>query len=279
MKISLKFFLLCLACAALSAWAQSFTFDYPKGWKLEWVTDKKNKSAAPDAQFTSETDRIIAGVSILQGRDASGLNPDQLQDIIMAMAIDSVPKSLEGKANVVAFGNNSTGMYIRLTDKNSKSDYKYLTVAIHRNGKELALGQMTSNDDDGAMLGKFLDVVKSIVAGPAQVVRTSIGGTKSANKELWGAIATEPVTGDTDPYYGIGGGNSQAEAEENAQSFCREAGAKHCVVRVAYTQCGAYAVTTSGFGTGTGPTKKTAEKIALNACNGKNCNVVASDCN
>lgn len=277
MKKYMTLIWLLLALAAMPALAQKFTFDYPKAWTLETVPDQKDPSAAPTAQFTSESDNIVAGVSILQGRDAAGLKPDDLRDIVMAMASDMVPKSREGKATVVAFGDNRAGMYIRLTDKGSKGAYKYLTVAIHRSGQDLAMGQMTSNDDDGAMLKQFLGVVGSVVSGPPQVARPGTG--KLAEQDVWGAIAIEQAKGDTDPYFGIGGGDSQAEAEKNAQRFCREAGAKRCVVQVTYTQCGAYAVSATGFGRGIGASQKAAEKAALTACNDKNCSLVTSDCN
>lgn len=95
----------------------------------------------------------------------------------------------------------------------------------------------------------------------------------------WGAISADDESGERDPYYGIGGGDSKAEATKNSQKFCREAGGKHCEVMVTYQQCGAYAVSKKFSGTGIGATKKAAERKALEQCSNDNCNVVVSDCN
>jgi len=95
----------------------------------------------------------------------------------------------------------------------------------------------------------------------------------------WGAISADDEAGERDPYYGIGGGDFKAEATKNSQKFCKEAGGKNCEVLVTYQQCGAYAVSKKFSGTGVGPTKKAAEKKALEQCSNSNCNVVVSDCN
>ena len=284
MKKHLRWLVLVMAWAALPALAQTFTFDYPRQWKLESIPDQKNKAAAPTAHFTSATDRIEAQVSILDGRDASGLTPDQLRDMVQSMVADGLDKSVEGTARAVAFGPNDAGMYVRLTSKNDKSASKYLTTAVFRSGKDLALGQLTSSDDDGAMLALFLGIMKSVAGAPtpATGATTIKGGVKgaapSADEDLWGAIAVAVVPGDVAPFFGVGGGTTQAEAEKNAQGFCREAGGKRCQVQLAYRQCGAYAVSVSGSGTGIGKTQKAAEQKALSAC-GDKCGIVASDCN
>lgn len=288
MRKQLQCFLLLVVCAAMPAWSQGFTFDYPRRWKLEKVPDKRNASAAPNAIFSSETDRIQASVSYLKGQDASRLTTDALRELVISIADDSVRASLEGRANPVAFGNQSAGMYVRVTDKNSPTRYKYTTVAVHRNGKDLAIGQFKSNDDDGAMLAEFLGIVSTVathalpVAAPMAIERVQALEAKAAGrpgKDLWGAISVEQLKGDTDPYYGIGGGDSQVEAEKNAQAFCREAGAQRCRVQLSYRQCGAYAVSPTGFGVGVGSTDKAAEQAALGACKDKSCSMVVSDCN
>ena len=280
------FMLLVVFGAVMPAWSQGFTFDYPKRWKLEKVPDKRNASAAPNAIFTSETDRIQASVSYLKGQDASRLTTDALRELVISIADDSVQASLEGRANPVAFGKHSAGMYVRVTDKNSQARYKYTTVAVHRNDKDLAIGQLKSSDDDGAMLAEFLGIVRTVVSNasaPMEIERVrgaeAKAADKPAGKDLWGAISVEQLKGDTDPYYGIGGGDSQAEAEKNAQAFCREAGAQRCRVQLSYMQCGAYAVSPTGFGVGIGSTGKAAEQAALGACKDKSCSMVVSDCN
>lgn len=95
----------------------------------------------------------------------------------------------------------------------------------------------------------------------------------------WGAISADEVIGEKDPYWGVGGGDSKAEASKFSQKFCKEAGGKNCQVLVTYQQCGAYAASNKYSGTGTGATKKTAESKALAECNNSNCSVVTSDCN
>ncbi len=95
----------------------------------------------------------------------------------------------------------------------------------------------------------------------------------------WGAISADDEFGERDPFHGIGGGDSKAEATKNSQKFCKEAGGKNCEVLVTYQQCGAYAVSRKFSGTGVGPTKTAAEKKALEQCSSSSCNVVVSDCN
>ena len=278
--------LLVLTVTAVPAWAQGYTFNTPKGWTLEWSPDKKNKSGAPNANFTSATDQIDASLSIMQGRDVSVLSVEQLQEVVLSMAEDSVPNSVEGTPQVKMFGAANTGMYIRLTAKKTQSKYRYITFAINRKGKDLALGLMTSNDSDAALLPKFLAVFDSVEVGAAQVTSSVGSAKKNAAKTqiqtdqdvTWGAIATDSAVG-SDSYYGIGGGDTRAESEQFALGYCREEGAMTCEVRIAYTQCGAYAASKTSFGAGIGATKRAAERQALEACQGKRCEIVVSDCN
>jgi hypothetical protein len=93
----------------------------------------------------------------------------------------------------------------------------------------------------------------------------------------WGAIAID--LGEPDPSYGIGGGDSETKAVNNAMRLCRQAGGKSCKIVVTYNECAAYAVSRSGGGTGKGPNKRAAEAQALAACNNRSCRIVASDCN
>jgi hypothetical protein len=166
---------LVMASVALPVWAQKFSFDYPKQWQVDTLGDKKIPEAAPTAHFTSRVDSIIADVSILEGRDASGLKPDDLREIVMAMVADSLPTSLEAKARPVAFGDKGTGMYVRLTSTDPNALGKYYTVAVHRSGGVMALGQLTSGDDDGAMLAKFLGIVNSVVADTPTAAASASG--------------------------------------------------------------------------------------------------------
>ena len=83
---------------------------------------------------------------------------------------------------------------------------------------------------------------------------------------------------DSDPSYGVGGGDSEAKASDNAVRFCRRAGGKGCKVVVTYNQCAAYAASRTTSASGKGATQKAAEAQALEACKDR-CKIVVSDCN
>jgi hypothetical protein len=279
---------MCLLFLAFTAWAmpvaaQNFTLDVPKQWTLQMVPDQKD--GQPKARFTSDSDRILADIAYLHGRDGSLLKTSDLRDILSSMAGDSVAKSVEGRVTAVPFGKPDAGIYVRLTSRDPKADAKYLTVAVHRNGRELSLGLLYSNDDNGAMLAQFLTVLQSVKpAGTGAAATGKTAGTaKSAppagGSDSWGAISVDATRGDTDPPYGVGGGDTQSEAEANAQSFCRDSGGKRCKVQVAYTQCGAWAVSGTSSGSGIGATERTAGQQAVAACGGKGCSVLVADCN
>ena len=101
-----------------------------------------------------------------------------------------------------------------------------------------------------------------------------------AHADDWGAIAIDTQKAEKDPYYGIGGGDSEKEAVDNAYKFCVEAGGRKCQAIVSYQACGALAVSGRGeAGWGKAPTKKTAEAQAVAGCQADACKVVVSDCN
>ena len=95
----------------------------------------------------------------------------------------------------------------------------------------------------------------------------------------WGVIAVDDQVGDKDPAYGVGGGDSKAEASQSAMKFCKEASGKKCDVAVTYEKCGAYASSKKYSGTGTASTAQEAKKKALNECNNASCKVLIADCN
>ena len=101
-----------------------------------------------------------------------------------------------------------------------------------------------------------------------------------ASEFKWGALAIDTEKAEAEPFYGVGGGDTEQQASDNALSFCKEDGAKECRVLVTYQQCGALAVTGKGdFGWGMAPTKEDAEKQSLLGCKSAECKVVVSDCN
>lgn len=281
MKSTLRHLLLCLACAALPAHAQTFHFNYPQNWTLTSVPDTRNQGGYPTARFSSSADRVEADVSILQNRDASGLSAADLRNVLADIVSQRLPESVEGRANPVANASafaGGAGSYVRLTYRQPGSA-KYLTTAVYRSGRELVLGSMESSDDNAAMLTPFLNILASVVAKP--LAAAPAAGAPGA--PVWAAIAAEAHDANSafaaDPYYGVGVGPSQADAEASALKFCRQAGGKRCAAQVAYTKCGAYAASASSFGSGSGPSQPAAEQAALNACQGRGCALVVVDCN
>lgn len=284
-----RFLVLMLAAlAAFPASAQNWTFDVPRGWTVTWEPDEQDKSMPPAAVVVSSKEQISAKLTVRQGPKVAEFSPANIELVIGAMAEAGVPHSREGRVDVRAFGPGSAGRYARLTDKDSKAEFRYMNYAVLRKDLTVMLAVVLSNDDDAAVLPKLFKAMDSFVMGgkpstaPAVPVANSAAKAKApavAQDIAWGAIATDLNKGETDPYYGIGGGDTQVEAETNALKFCREAGAKRCTLRLAYTQCGAYALSDVGSGTGMAATKREAEKLALSACKSRGCEIVASDCN
>ncbi len=107
-----------------------------------------------------------------------------------------------------------------------------------------------------------------------------MGSVSIAHADDWGAISVDLEKVERSPYYGLGGGDTEAEATKNAMKFCAEAGGKQCKTVVTYNQCGAYAANNrNGGGWGKSETKKTAESQAMAACNHDSCKLLVSDCN
>ena len=63
-----------------------------------------------------------------------------------------------------------------------------------------------------------------------------------AEEYKWGAIALDKAEVTREPYYGVGGGDTDKEADENAMGFCKEAGGTACEVVITYEQCAALAL-------------------------------------
>ena len=109
-----------------------------------------------------------------------------------------------------------------------------------------------------------------------------LGPQAMAAEYKWGAISLDVSDLKPDGGYGIGGGDTEQEAKENAQKFCGSDGAKGCEVVTTYEHCGSVAVKKSGKGGtwGLGDTKEGAISRALTKCGGEDvCSVVVTDCN
>jgi hypothetical protein len=81
-----------------------------------------------------------------------------------------------------------------------------------------------------------------------------------------------------DAGYGVGQGNSQAEANDGAMHECVSHHNANCKLVLTYGACGAYASSTNHAGTGTGSSAVEASKNALDACAHDSCKVVVADC-
>lgn len=98
--------------------------------------------------------------------------------------------------------------------------------------------------------------------------------------DAWGAIAIDVTQATADPSWGLGGGETESEASDNATKFCQETGTKAgCKIVVTYQACGAFASDGHDAGWSKAPTKKEAEINALASCGKKTCKLVTSDCN
>jgi hypothetical protein len=101
-----------------------------------------------------------------------------------------------------------------------------------------------------------------------------------ADSYKWGALSLDTEKVEKEPYYGVGGADTEKEAGDLAVEECTKAGGANCTLAVTYEQCGALAVSGKGeAGWGKAPTKSGAEKQALDGCKGDSCSVVVSDCN
>lgn len=104
----------------------------------------------------------------------------------------------------------------------------------------------------------------------------------------WGAIVVSDEQGEAadDTYYATWtDAPTEAEAVSRAMSTCRadfRAGglsASGCRVVTTFKRCGAYAVNKKGFGVGASNLLSGAEKMALDQCARRDCQVVVSLCN
>lgn len=101
-----------------------------------------------------------------------------------------------------------------------------------------------------------------------------------ADSYKWGALSLDTEKAEKEPFYGVGGADTEKEAGDIAVEECTKAGGVKCTLAVTYEQCGALAVSGKGeAGWGKAPAKKDAEKQALEGCKGDSCSVVVSDCN
>ena len=110
-------------------------------------------------------------------------------------------------------------------------------------------------------------------AGPAAPAPAGTG--------RWDSIAVDDARGSQGGAagYGVGTATSPGGAQAEAMVACQKAGNNNCVVKLTYTACGAYASSTTTFGTGTGDTAQQARASALANCgDAAACQLSVSDC-
>ena len=130
---------------------------------------------------------------------------------------------------------------------------------------------------------KLLIALQAVSAAAALMV----GPAAFAHTGNWDAIAVDDQRGSRggDAGYGVGTGNSQAIANQEAINACIKAGNSNCQVMLTYSplqgdshSCGAYASSRNRYGTGTGMTEAQARANALSACGNAGCQLAVSDC-
>ena len=94
----------------------------------------------------------------------------------------------------------------------------------------------------------------------------------------WSAIAVDFRDDMSRTAWGIGRGESMAEAGTAAMAFCAKSGGGNCRTVVSYTNCGAFAAGKSSVGYGMADSQKMAETNALAGCGASSCKIVVSDC-
>jgi hypothetical protein len=75
----------------------------------------------------------------------------------------AAPQSTEGKVTAKRFGLQRNGVFARLTDKAPKpGEFVFFTQGVRLLGKNVILFTLYSNDRDGAILKKVLEIVDSV---------------------------------------------------------------------------------------------------------------------
>jgi hypothetical protein len=78
--------------------------------------------------------------------------------------------------------------------------------------------------------------------------------------------------------YGVGTGDSKADAEHAAMHKCHHSGNDACQVVATFKTCGAYASSKKHAGVGYGDSKRAASAAAVAKCGTDTCQVLVADC-
>jgi hypothetical protein len=95
------------------------------------------------------------------------LTDKDLEIYIQGNMARATPQSIEGKVSAIRFGTKRDGVYARLTDKAPKSgEFVLFTQGIRLQGNKVVLFTLYSNDMDGAILQRVLQIVESVQFEP-----------------------------------------------------------------------------------------------------------------
>ena len=93
----------------------------------------------------------------------SALVDKDLEIYIESNMAGAKSQSTEGEVKAVRFGSEHDGVYARLTDKAPKpGEFVMFTQGVRLQGKKVILFTLYSNDKDGTILRKVLEIVDSI---------------------------------------------------------------------------------------------------------------------
>ena len=102
-------------------------------------------------------------VNDLVHMDMQALVDKDLERYIQSNMAPALSQSTEGKVSAIRFGTKRDGVYARLTDKAPKpGEFILFTQGVRLQGKKVVLFTLYSNDKEGAVLRKALNVVDSV---------------------------------------------------------------------------------------------------------------------
>ncbi len=86
-----------------------------------------------------------------------------LEIYIQSNMRQAAPQSVEGKVSAIRFGAKQDGVYARLTDKAPKpGEFVLFTQGVRLQGNKVVLFTLYSNDKEGEILRKTLQIVGSV---------------------------------------------------------------------------------------------------------------------
>jgi len=140
------------------------TLVVPSDWKpverhhIRFGTTFYRLLSPSDGQFDFE---IL--VNDLTHMHMEALVDKDLEVYIQSNMAGAAPQSIEGKVSATRFGAKRDGVYARLTDKAPKpGEFVLFTQGVRLQGNKVVLFTLYSNDKDGSILRRALNVVDSV---------------------------------------------------------------------------------------------------------------------